>query len=146
MAINGALRLALTRSFEALHRALGRPALYAIPWQVPAGLSYDADVDAWIDGSGAVADPDLYSLTYNAIPALWGMDAEALVMALAGVSVSGDAVAIALAEYQPQLDGALMVRAGSPTSGEKYSVTRLENAPDGGAAVFVVAGLQRRER
>jgi len=143
--VDAAFRLAFEGTFAHIHRLLGRPALYAYPWQTPAGLTYDADVDAWVNGAGAAVEPDLYSLTYAAVPALWGADAESLALALGGVIRAGDVVAIAKAEYQPQLAGAMMVRAGSP-GGEKYTIVNLENAPDGGAAIFVVAGMARREQ
>jgi len=146
MAVNAGLRIGLTRAFDDLHRLLNRPALYAYPWQTPAGLTYDADVDAWVSGAGAAPDPDLYSLTYYAVPALWGPNAEALTLALGGVVATGDQVAIAKAEYQPRLAGAMMVITGSPTTGEKFTLVGLDNAPDGGAAIFVVANLKRREQ
>lgn len=137
--------LPLLGAFDELRLLLGGPALYAFPWQTPAGLSYDADVDAWVAGDGSAADPDLYSLSYTGIPALWGADAESLVLTLGGLAARGDVVAVARAEYGPQLTGAFMVRTGG-VDGDKYSVAGLENAPDGSAGVFVVARLKRRER
>lgn len=144
MAIDSSLRLALVEAFDELHRMLNRPALYAIPWQTPAGASYDGDVDAWVDGDGDVVTKAPAELTYHAIPALWGADTSGFIMALGGLSASGDLVAIAKAAYRSQIEGSMMVVTGS-LSGEKYSITNLENAPDGGAAIFVVVELQRRE-
>lgn len=145
MAVSPMLRLPLVRAFDNLHSQLNSPQLYAVPWQTPTGLTYDADVDAWVNGAGAVVDPDLYTVSYYTIPALWGADSEGLALVIAGVSVSGDLAAIARAEYAPQLAGVMYVACGS-LSGERYTVRNLENAPDGGAAVFVVAQLARRER
>lgn len=145
MSINNTLRIPLERAFNEMHRLLGKPALYAVPWQTPTGLIYDADLDAWVAADGTVPDPDLYTLTRAAIPALWGADAASLVLTLGGVIATGDLVAIAKAQYQPDLAGAMMVITGSP-DGKRYRVSNLENAPDGGAAVFVVATLQRKEQ
>lgn len=145
MSIAASLRLPLVRAFDNLHRQLGRPALYAVPWQTPAGLTYDADLDAWVAADGTVPDPNLYTLTKTAIPALWGADAASLALTLGGVVATGDLVAIAKAQYQPDLAGAMMVITGSP-DGKRYRVSNLENAPDGGAAVFVVVTLQRKEQ
>jgi hypothetical protein len=142
--INLALKRTLERAFDHIHRQLGKPALYAVPWQTPTGLTYDADVDAWVAGESA-PDPDLYTLTKTAIPALWGADAAALALSLGGVVATGDLVAIAKAQYSADLAGAMMVITGSH-DGERYTVANLENAPDGGAAVFVVATLKRREQ
>lgn len=144
MAIDSSLRLALVEAFDELHRMLNRPALYAIPWQTPAGASYDADVDAWVDGDGDVVTKTPAELTYHTIPALWGADTNGFIMALGGLSAGGDLVAIAKAAYRNQIEGSMMVVTGS-LSGEKYNITNLENAPDGGAAIFVVVELQRRE-
>ena len=144
MAMADAMRLAFERMFDHIHRELGSPSIYAVPFQTPSGLTYDADLDAWVDDSGSVPDPALYSLTMYGIPALWGADADNLILNMGGVVTDGDLVAIAKAAYQSQIDGAMMVRTGSQ-AGDKYNVTSLENAPDGGAAVFVVARLRRRE-
>lgn len=138
------VRLPLTVAFEEMWRLLGRPKIYAVPWQTPGGLTYDADVDAWLDGSGEVATKDPADLTTVAIPALWGADAEEFVLGLGGVSSGGELVAIAKAAYQSDLEGAMMVVTGS-LSGDQYTVADLENAPDGGAAIFVVAQLRRRQ-
>jgi hypothetical protein len=143
--INLVLKRALERGFDVIHRQLGKPAIYAVPWQTPTGLTYDADVDAWVAGDGSAPDPDLYALTKTAIPALWGEDAAALALSLGGVVASGDLVAVARAQYATDLAGAMMVITGSH-SGKRYTVANLENAPDGGSAVFVVATLKRREQ
>lgn len=145
MAVSPRLRLPLLRAFDNLHQRLSNPQIYAVPWQTPAGLSYDADVDAWVNGAGAAVDPDLYTVSFYTVPALWGADAEGLILALGGISVSGDLAAIAKAEYGPYLAGTMYVAVGG-IGGDRYVVKNLENAPDGGAAVFVVATLQRRER
>ena len=145
MSVADKLRLPLERAFDRHRRLLGRPVLYAIPWQTPSGATYDADVDAWLsDADGSVVTKTPSELTSTAIPALWGADAEALVLALGGVVTSGDLVAIARATYQSDLDGAMEVVTGSLT-GDRYTVADLENAPDGSAAMFVVATLNRRE-
>lgn len=145
MAVNAGLRVALLRAFDDLHRQLDRPALYAVPWQTPAGATYDADVDAWLDGTGAVVTKTPAELTYYAIPALWGANAESLALTLGGVSAGGEMAAVARAQYQPQLAGAMLVVLGSLT-GDKYTLANLESAPDGGAAIFAVAGLKRKEQ
>lgn len=145
MAVSAALAIPLLQAFDELRRMLGSPMVYAFPWQTPSGLTYDADVDAWVASDGSVPDPDLYSLDYTAVPALWGADAEGLALTLGGVSAGGDMVAVARAQYGEALAGAFMVRAGA-VDGEKYTITGLENAPDGSAGVFVVARMKRRER
>lgn len=146
MSISNALAIPLRRAFDDMHRLLGKPALYVVPWQTPTGLTYDADLDAWVTGDGSAPDPDLYTLTKTAIPALWGADAASLALSLGGVVATGDLVAIAKAQYSADLAGAMMVICGSPTTGKRYTVANLENAPDGGAAVFVVATLKRSEQ
>lgn len=138
------VRLPLGQTFDEIWRLLGRPKIFAVPWQTPAGLTYDADVDDWLDGDGEVVTKTPSELTYTEIPALWGADAEQFVLGLGGISASGDIVAIARATYQSNLEGSMMVVTGS-LSGDQYTVVDLENAPDGGAAVFVVAQLRRRE-
>lgn len=143
--VSPSLSLPLLSAFDQFRQMLGSPFIYAFPWQTPAGLSYDPDVDAWVAGDGSAPDPDLYSLTYETIPALWGADAESLVLTLGGLARTGDLVAIARAEYGEALAGAFMVRTGS-VDGEKYNVAGVENAPDGSAAIFAVARLRRRER
>lgn len=145
MAVSPALSIPLLQAFDQLRSMLGGPMIYAFPWQTPAGLAYDGDVDAWVAGDGSAPDPDLYSLSYETIPALWGADAESLALTLGGVSARGDLVAVARAQYGEALAGAFMVRVGA-TDGEKYTITGLENAPDGSAGVFVVARMKRRER
>lgn len=145
MAVSPALSIPLLQAFDQLRSMLGNPMVYAFPWQTPAGLTYDSDVDAWVAADNSVPDPDLYSLDYTAVPALWGADAEGLALTLGGVSASGDMVAIARAQYGEALAGAFMIRAGA-VNGEKYTITGIENAPDGSAGVFVVARMRRRER
>ncbi len=144
MAMRDPYRLALVRAFERLWRIAGRPTLYAVPWQVPAGASYSANVDAWLDGDGDVVAKTPAELTYYAVPALWGADANALAIVLGGVVDSGELVAIAKYEHQAKISGAMLVATGS-LSGNRYTVRGIENAPDGEAGVFVVASLVRRE-
>ena len=145
MPINGAVRVPLLRTFDHLHRDLDRPALYGIPWQVPSGTTYDEDIDAWIDGNGDVVTKTPSELSYYAIPALWGADAEGLALAMGGIVGGGDLVGIAKADYSSQLEGSFYVVTGS-LSGDAYNVSFIENAPDGGAAVFTVIRLQRKEQ
>jgi len=142
--VMASVRLPLVQMFDEMWKLLGRPKIYAVPWQTPAGLTYDSDVDAWLDGNGDVVTKTPAELTTSEIPALWGADAEQFALGLAGISVSGDIVAIAKATYQSSLAGAMEVVTGS-LAGDRYTVENLENAPDGGAAVFVVAQLRRRE-
>lgn len=144
MAMRDPYRLALVRAFERLWRIVGRPHLYAVPWQVPAGASYSANVDAWLDGDGDVVSKAPAELTYYAVPALWGADANALALALGGVVDSGELVAIAKYEHQAKISGAMLVATGS-LDGNRYTVRGIENAPDGEAGVFVAASLVRRE-
>lgn len=144
MAVDPSLSLLLLAAFEDFRRILGGPVIYVYPWQTPTGLTYDADVDAWVAGDGSAPDPDLYSLSGAEVPALWGADAESLALNMGGLAQTGDLVAIARAEYSDELAGAFMVRVGSE-AGDKYSIAGLENAPDGSADVFVVARLRRRE-
>lgn len=144
MALNS-LRLPFIRTFDTMRRFLGRPALYAIPWQTPSGATYRAEFDNWLDGDDEVVSKTPAELTYYAIPALWGADAEALLLSLGGMGRTGDLVGIAKAEYSAQLDGAMMVVTGS-LSGKRYNVAGVENAPDGGSDnIFVVVQLNRRE-
>lgn len=138
------VRLPLVQTFDEMWKLLGRPKIYTVPWQTPDGLTYDPDVDSWVDGDGDVVTKTPSELTTSEIPALWGADAEAFALSLAGISVSGDIVAIAKAAYQTDLEGAMEVVTGS-LAGDRYTVADLENAPDGDAAVFVVAHLKRRE-
>jgi len=137
-------RRALKDAFGQLMRMADRPVLYAIPWQEPAGASYEADVDAWLsDADGSVVTVEPSSLDYYAIPAMWGADADLFTLAMGGLSTAGRMNMVALAQYQPQLNGAMMVVAGS-LDGDQYTLGQLENAPDG-MAVFVTAGMTRRE-
>ena len=145
MAVTAKIRLPLLRVFNGLQARLGHPKLYIFPWQTPVGLTYDADLDAWVNGAGQAVDPDLYDQLYTEIPALWGADAESLALAMGGITATGDLVVIAKAEYASTLTGAYLVRTGAP-DGEKYVVSGSENAPDGGAAVFTVVNLKRREK
>lgn len=138
------VRLPLTRTFESLRRKLGGPKVFVIPRQTPAGLTYDADVDAWIDGDGDVVSKEPAELTYYEVPALWGADASNMVLAMGGILGKGDVVAVAKSQYRAYFDGAREVVTGS-LYGERYNVAGLEDAPDGMAApVFVVAQLRRR--
>jgi len=144
MAMRDPYRLALVKAWERLWRTVGRPHLYAVPWQVPAGASYNANVDAWLDGDGDVVAKAPAELTYYAIPAMWGADANALALALGGVVDSGELVAVAKYEHAATINGAMMVVTGS-LSGRRYTVRGVENAPDGEAGVFVAVNLARRE-
>lgn len=141
--VSGSLRLPLLRAFESFRRKLGGPKVYVIPRQTPAGLTYDADVDAWIDGDGEVVTKEPAELEYHEIPALWGADASNMLLAMGGVLGKGDVVAVAESRYRARFDSAMEVVTGS-LYGERYTVAGLENAPDGGGAVFVVAQLRRR--
>lgn len=143
--VNSALSIPLLQTFDELRRLLGDPLLYVVPWQTPVGATYDADVDAWLDGSGDVVTKTPAELTYSAVPALWGADAESLALALGGLQAGGDLVGIARYSYYATFDGCLMVVAGSIT-GDQYTVTGLEAAPDGSSDVFVVVRLRRRDQ
>jgi hypothetical protein len=147
MAISGSLRLPLIRAFETMRRKLGGPKVYVIPKYDPPGLTYDADVDTWIDGDGDVVTREPAELSYYEVPALWGADASNMVLAMGGVIGQGDVVAVAKSQYRAYFDAAREVVTGD-LYGSRYSVAGLENAPDGGepagAAVFVVAQLRRR--
>lgn len=141
-----ALSVAFGRAFDQLRRLLGSPVIYAIPWQSPSGATYDADVDAWLDDStGAVVTKTPAQLTSTEIAALWGADAENLVLSMGGIVPTGDMIAITKTADYSNLDGAMMVVTGSLT-GDKYNLVKLENAPDGGQAIFAVATLQRKEQ
>jgi hypothetical protein len=121
--------------------------IFVIPRQTPAGLSYDPDVDAWLDGDGDVVAKEPSELGYYEVPALWGADASNFVLSMGGVLGRGDVVAIAKAEYRGYFEAVMEVVTGS-LYGERYNLAGLENAPDGnaasGAAVFVVAQLRRK--
>lgn len=138
------LRVPLTRAFEALRRKLGGPKVFVIPRQTPAGLTYDPDTDAWVDGDGDVVTREPAELSYYEIPALWGADASNMVLAMGGVLGRGDVVAVAKSQYRAYFEQAMEVVTGS-LYGRRYSVAGLEDAPDGmDAPVFVVAQLRRR--
>lgn len=144
MAMRDPYRVTFERAFDSLWRALGRPHVYAVPWQAPTGASYSADVDAWLDGDGAVVTKAPAELTYYEVPAIWGADASQFAQVLGGVVNTGELVCVAKYEHQAKVNGAMMVVTGSLT-GNRYTVRDVENAPDGEAGVFVVASLVRRE-
>lgn len=144
MAVSNSLRLPLLRTFDTFRRMLGGPNIFIIPRQVPVGLSYDPDVDAWIDGDGHVVTKEPAELTSYEVPALWGADASNFVLQMGGVLGQGDVVAITRAQYRQYFDGAMEVVTGD-LYGERYSVAGLEDAPDGmEAPIFVVAQLRRK--
>jgi hypothetical protein len=147
MGVSSGVRLPLIRAFEGMRRRLGSPLVYVIPKYDPPGLTYDSDVDAWIDGDGDVVTKEPAELSYYEVPALWGADASNFVLSMGGVLGQGDVVAIAKAQYRDYFDVAREVVTGD-LYGSRYTVAGLENAPDGGepagAAVFVVAQLRRR--
>ena len=144
MAMRSPYRVQFVRAFDGLWRALGRPHVYAVPWQVPSGANYSADVDAWLDGDGDVVTKTPAQLTYYEVPAIWGADASELARALGGVVSSGELVCVAKYEHVAKISGAMLVATGS-LSGSRYTVRDVESAPDGEAGVFVVASLVRRE-
>lgn len=142
MGVNS-LALPLKLAFANFRQLLGNPVVYVVPRQTPAGLTYDSDVDAWVDGDGDVVTRQPAELTYYQVPALWGSDSSNMLLALGGILGRGDLVAVALAEHRSKFDAAMEVVTGTLT-GNRYVVAGLENAPDGGAPVFVVAQLRRK--
>lgn len=134
---------ALVRAFDRLHTLLGSPVVFVIPAQTPSGAHNDANFDAWrSDADDSVVTKTPTELTSTEVPALWGADAEALALQMGGVVPSGDLVLIAKATYQATFDGAMEVVTGSLT-GERYTISGMENAPDG-TSVFVVVSLKQR--
>jgi len=144
VAMRGPLRVQFTRTFDQLHRLLGRPKVYVFPWQVPAGSNYDPTVDAWVDADGDVVSKANSDLTYYAVPALWGADANSFVAAMGGEVGEGQVVAVAKFEHRAKFDAAFMVVPGDLSGGARYTVRGLENAPDGESGVFVVANLSKK--
>lgn len=144
MAVDAAYRVGLERGFDSMRRIFGNPVIYIVPPQTPAGLTYSEDYDAWLDGGGNVVTKTPSELTSVSAPALWGQDAETVLLALGGTVNQGDLIALTKASYAAQLRAAIMIVTGSIT-GDIYDVDNVENAPDGGAAVFAVARLRRKE-
>ncbi len=141
---SGVLGTRLLKGWNYLWRRLERPYVFAIPQQTPAGTTYDAGVDAWLDGGGNVVNYEPKDLQYNILPALWGRDAAEFVESLGGLATEGDIVLVSPHQNRAFLEDVIMVVTGT-LIGTKYNVVELQNAPDSDNATFVVARLQRRE-
>ena len=105
---------------------------------------YDEEVDAWLD-NGEVVEKANDALVYDEVPALWGADADDFALLLGGVVTQGQVTAITKAEHKGKFEPLRFMVVTGSINGDRYKVTGVENAPDGDAAVFVVAVLQRWE-
>lgn len=140
MSQSAVYRIGLENAFADLRRITGRPSIRVYPWQVPSGLSYSSDLDGWIDGDGDIVTRTDDQLDYYDVPALWGEDAESLILGMGGISAQGGVVAVANVDYLYLFNAAMMIVA----DGERYTVNEVGTGPDGLAA-FVVAEMSRRE-
>lgn len=137
------VQVSLGRAFDRLYALLGSPSVFVIPTQTPSGAYADDNFDAWrSDADDSVVTKTPTELTSTEVPALWGADAEGFVLQMGGAVPSGDLVAMAKATYRATFDGAMEVVTGSLT-GERYTVSGIEDAPDG-TDVFIVVSLKQR--
>lgn len=99
-----------SQAFNALHKMAGSPMLRCIrprsSWTIPAGYSWDANADRYVDSGGAVLEPTTGNLPYDDVAILPSQGSELFDLTAGGIVDSGYKMARILAASKATVEAA----------------------------------------